>query len=102
MDARSTVAARLAALAARSTGSTAPSSIPDAPRYRQDVPNRCEPIGTQAVRTKVARPLRLSSLFDDLAGLRVVESGWQVYRAWEFVQSFAAVRRLRCRLRDRP
>src|SRR3954447_3745839 len=26
-------------------------------------------VGTQVVRTKVARPLRLSSLFDDLAGL---------------------------------
>ncbi|MEU4522457.1 GntR family transcriptional regulator [Amycolatopsis sp. NPDC024027] len=66
-------------------------------------------IGTQVVRTKVARPLRLSSLFDDLAGLggkpesavlvnRVEEAGAEVAELLE-APGLTHVRRLK-RLRS--
>ena len=66
-------------------------------------------VGTQVVRTKVARPLRLSSLFDDLAGLggkpesavlvnRVEEAGAEVAELLE-APGLAHVRRLK-RLRS--
>jgi DNA-binding GntR family transcriptional regulator len=66
-------------------------------------------VGTQVVRTKVARPLRLSSLFDDLAGLggkpesavlvnRVEEAGAEVAELLE-APGLTHVRRLK-RLRS--
>ncbi len=66
-------------------------------------------VGTQVVRTKVTRPLRLSSLFDDLAGLggkpasavlvnRVEEAGAEVAELLE-APGLAHVRRLK-RLRS--
>jgi DNA-binding GntR family transcriptional regulator len=66
-------------------------------------------VGTQVVRTKVARPLRLSSLFDDLAGLggkpesavlvnRIQEAGAEVAELLE-APGLTHVRRLK-RLRS--